>query len=342
MSDVSDFRSDTVTRPTPAMYEAMATAALGDDVFGDDPTVIQLQEKAAALLGKEAGLFVPTGTMGNQIAVRVHTQLGDELIVEESCHSFLYEQGGVAQISGVQARALPGTRGQMDLDGVRAAVRLDNEHFPISSLIIVENTHNGSGGSVLPADYVKAIRSIADESGMAVHLDGARLFNASAKSGDAPALLAADVDSVTFCLSKALSAPIGSVLLGTKDFIRKARRVRKVLGGGMRQVGILAAAGIVALDEMPQRLKADHTRATALYRGFNDLEAVTCEAPETNMVYIHASDHSAPEVAEALGVRDVLVAATGPHTLRFVTHKDVDDADVARAVAALGEVVAER
>lgn len=341
MNQVSDFRSDTVTRPTPSMYEAMATAPLGDDVFGDDPTVIKLQEEASALFGKEAGLFVPSGTMGNQIAVRVHTNLGDELIVEESCHTFLYEQGGVAQISGVQARTLKGVRGQMDLEEVRSSIRMDNEHFPVTSLIIVENTHNGSGGSVLPEGYVAAVRGIADENRMSVHLDGARIFNAVAQSGHSPAELAADAHSVTFCLSKALSAPIGSVLLGTHEFIRQARRVRKVLGGGMRQVGILAAAGLVALQEMPQKLSADHERAAALYRGFTALGQVTCEAPETNMIYVELEGFSAPDVAESLKEQGVLVAATGPQTLRFVTHKDIDDTDVARAIAALADVVVE-
>lgn len=334
----ADFRSDTVTRPSPSMYEAMAKAPLGDDVFRDDPTVIALQEKAASMFEKEAGLFVPSGTMGNQIAVRVHTQPGDELIIEQGCHTFVYEQGGVAQISGVQARPLPGSRGQMSISDIAAAVRLDDDHFPRTSLVILENTHNSSGGSVLPMDYVSAVREIADSNNMALHMDGARIFNAAAASGLTPGELAAGSDSVTFCLSKALSAPVGSILMGSEEFIREARRVRKVLGGGLRQVGILAAAGIVALDEMPQKLCDDHERASLLQRGLARIDGLSSEPPETNMVYVHLADSDGATAAGRLADVGILVAAVGPQTLRFVTHKDVDDADVERAVAAMADI----
>lgn len=331
---IADFRSDTVTRPTPDMYEAMTSAPLGDDVFADDPSVIALEEFAADLFGKEAGLFVPSGTMGNQIAVRVHTRQGDEIIVEQSSHTYIYEQGGAAQLSGVQPRPLAGDRGVMDLELVRSVIRPDNEHFPVTTLIILENTHNGSGGSILGLDYMKSIRGLADEHGLRVHLDGARLCNASAATGISLSDYASVADSVSCCLSKGLGAPVGTVVAGSSEFVREARRVRKVFGGGMRQAGVLAAPGLVALRDMRERLVEDHRRAAELARGFSECPGLSVVDPETNMVYVTCPGR-APTIADSLREHNVWTLALDADTLRFVTHKDLDDGDIRSATEAI-------
>lgn len=334
---VSDFRSDTVTRPTPAMYEAIASADLGDDVFADDPTVNALQEYAAELFGKEAALFVPSGTMGNQIACRVHARPGDEVLVEKTGHVFLFEQGGLAQLSGLQVNTLAGERGAMSLEDIRAGIRPDNEHFPRTRLIILENTHNMAGGAVLPLDYMRDVRGLADEAGLRVHLDGARIANASIASGVSLADMAECAHSVTCCLSKGLSAPVGTVLMGDAEFIAEGRRVRKVLGGGMRQGGVIAAAGLVALRDMRERLADDHRRAASLAAGLDALEGWDVVVPETNIVYVDVPGPAAA-AAEAFGEHDVATIALGPETLRFVTHKDIDDPDVERALTAAATI----
>jgi len=338
----ADFRSDTVTRPTPEMREAIARAEVGDDVFGDDPTVRRLEELAASTLRSEAALFVPSGTMGNQIAVRVHTRPGDEVILEASSHSYLFEAGGLAALSGVQARPLTGPGGAMDLEEMEAAIRTANVHHPRTTLICVENTHNFAGGTVLPLAWHRSVRALADRRGLRVHLDGARLFNAAVAAGVPARELAATADSTMFCLSKGLGAPVGSMLVGSRAFIDEARRARKLFGGGMRQVGIIAAPGIVALTRMCDRLVEDHRRARSLWEGLRGLRGLRLDAapPETNIVF---GDVEPPRTAAALAAevarRSVLVVATGPQRFRLVTHYDVDDAAVERALRAFGEAL---
>ena len=329
----ADFRSDTVTRPTPEMEEAMRRAELGDDVFADDPTVNELQRFAAELFGKQAALFCPSGTMANQIAIRVQTSPGDEVVLEEGSHTYLFEQGGMAALHGVQAHTLKGRNGVVPIEDLAAALRPDTEHFPVSRLIVIENTHNMAGGAVLPLEYLRAVRAFADEHGLRVHLDGARIANAEAATGIPLAEWAACADTVSCCLSKGLAAPIGTILLGDATTMRRARRARKVLGGGMRQAGVIAAAGIIALRDMRGRLKEDHARARRLAEGLAAKEGVRVAPPETNLVYVETRK-DAGKIAARLEEEGVRTVALGPHTLRFVTHKDVHDDDVQRALEA--------
>lgn len=333
-----DLRSDTVTKPTQAMRDAMATAEVGDDVYGEDPTVLRLEELAARMLGKEAGLFVVSGTMGNQVAIMTHTQRGDELITEAESHIFYYEVGDIAVLSGVQARQVPGKRGIMDPDDVKHAIRdASNIHFPRTSLIALENTHNRGGGKVWPIEYVREIAGTAREHGIAIHMDGARIFNASVASGIVPDVWASYADSVMFCLSKGLCAPIGSLLVGSREYIDKARKNRKRLGGGLRQAGIIAAAGIVALETMVDRLAEDHANAKLLATELAKLGygADPAEA-ETNMamVDIAASGRDAPAFVRAIKEKGVLCNAVTPTTVRLVTHHDVTNQQCYEAVQA--------
>ncbi len=322
-----DLRSDTVTKPTQAMRDAMAMAEVGDDVYREDPTVIRLEELAAKKLGKEAGLFVCSGTMGNQVAIMTHTQRGDELITEAESHIFYYEVGDIAMLSGVQARQVPGQRGIMDPEDVKHAIRdVDNIHFPRTSLIAIENTHNRGGGKIWPIEYVREISAMAHDRGIAVHMDGARIFNASIASGITPDVWASYADSVMFCLSKGLCAPVGSMLVGSKDFIERARKNRKRLGGGLRQVGILAAAGIVALETMVDRLGEDHANAKLLATELASIGYGSDPAEaETNMVMVdvRASGKDAPSFASSVREKGVLCNAVTPTTVRLVTHHDV-------------------
>jgi threonine aldolase len=293
LNSVVDLRSDTVTKPTLEMREAMARADVGDDVFGDDPTVNHLQEIAAARLGKQAALFVPSGTMGNLAAVLSHCARGDEVILGDLCHTSLYEAGGVAALGGVHPRTLANQPdGTLLLDAIEASIRTVDDHFPRSRLICLENTHNRCGGVALTAEYTRRVGDIAREHALGLHLDGARLFNAAAATGSSAAELAQAADSVTFCLSKALCAPVGSVLCGSAEFIRQARRVRKQLGGGMRQAGVIAAAGIVALEKMTDRLGEDHARARRLGEALRTIPGIVLESnpPPTNMVYVSLAD----------------------------------------------------
>jgi len=322
-----DFRSDTVTKPTQAMRDAMATAEVGDDVYREDPTVVRLEELGAKMLGKEAGLFVCSGTMGNQVAIMTHTQRGDELITEAESHIFYYEVGDIAMLSGVQAWQVPGKRGVMDPDDVKHAIRdSSNIHFPRTSLIAIENTHNRGGGKIWPIEYVREISAEAQERGIAVHMDGARIFNASIASGITPDVWASYADSVMFCLSKGLCAPVGSLLVGSRDYIERARKNRKRLGGGLRQVGILAAAGIVALETMVDRLAEDHANAKLLASELAGIGYGTDPSEaETNMamVNVSASGQDAPSFVAALEEKGVLCNANTPTTVRLVTHHDV-------------------
>lgn len=343
--EIVDLRSDTVTKPTPEMREAMAKAEVGDDVYGDDPTVNRLQEMAADMMGKEAGLFVPSGTMGNLTAILSHCQRGDEVIIGQLNHSFLYEAGGMSVLGGIssfQLRNQPD--GSLLISDVEAAIRPDDPHDPITRLVCLENTHNRCGGTVQTPEYTREISKFAHDHGLKVHLDGARIFNAAAALGIPARDLAAPVDSVTFCLSKGLSAPVGSVLCGTSDFIRLARRARKLLGGGMRQAGILAAAGIVALQKMTTRLAEDHTRARRLADGLRQNKCVELDAgtPATNMIFFNLAARtriSAPAAAAELLKQGILVSPTGERRFRLVTHYWIDDAGVDRTIAAFAKVL---
>jgi len=332
----ADFRSDTVTRPTPAMRAAMAAAVVGDDVLGDDPTVRELEREVADLLGKEAALFVPSGTQGNQIAAHLHAGPGEEVAVGASSHTYDWEMAGLAALSGLQARTLPEALGCLDLDAAAAALHPAGGHRPACRLLTTENTHNFHGGAVVPLDHLQALQTIARERGAKVHMDGARLWNACEATGIAPAEYAATADSVMTCLSKGLGAPIGSVLSGTSAFIERAHDVRKMLGGGMRQVGVLAAPALVALREQRAGLADDHARAQRLAEGFMEGRAVELPYgfPDTNIVFVTAVGREAQPIEAALAEAGVLAFATGPHTLRFVTHYDVDDEMVERAIAA--------
>jgi len=338
-----DLRSDTVTKPTPEMRRAMYEAEVGDDVYGEDPTVNRLQERAAEMLGKEAALFVPTGTQGNQVAILTHTRRGQEVIVEAEAHVYIYEVGGIAALSGCQVKPVPGVNGAMDPAAVEAAIRADNVHYPRTGLVCLENTHNRSGGCVLPPENVAAVAEVAHRHGIPVHLDGARIFNAAVALGRPVAELVAPVDSVMFCLSKGLAAPVGSLLVGSRDFIAEARRNRKLLGGGMRQAGVLAAAGLVALELMVDRLADDHANARRLAEGIANIPglAVNMETVQTNMVAVEITDPrwTAPALVQALRAEGVLCNDTGPRRIRLVTHKDVTAADVELALDAFARVV---
>jgi threonine aldolase len=341
---ISDFRSDTVTKPTPAMRRAMAEAEVGDDVIGVDPTVQRLEVLAAGIMGKEAGLFCPSGTMGNAIAVKAWTRELQEVIVEARSHIYNLESTQMTFISRVTPRPLPSRRGAMDPAEVERAVRKPNVHTPQTSLICAENTHNNWGGAVLPLDNLKGLRAVADRHGLKVHIDGARIFNASAASGVPVLEYARQADSVMFCLSKGLSAPIGSMLVGPRDFIDYGRRLRKVLGGGMRQVGVIAAAGLLALTEMVDRLADDHARARRLAEAIAALPGIAVDPAEveTNII-IFGFEHPRLDVAGLLGElgkRGIwALAAPSGAGIRMVTHKDVADADVDRAIAAFREIL---
>lgn len=341
---VVDLRSDTVTKPTAEMRRAMAEADVGDDVFGEDPTVARLERLAAERLGKEAGLFVTSGTQGNQVSLMAHTQRGDEIILDENSHIFNYEVASLAVLSAVQARTLRGRCGILDADEVRSAIRPPNIHYPKDTLICVENTVNRGGGAAYPIDTLRAIRRIATERGLAVHMDGARLFNAAVATGVPADEIAAQADSVTFCLSKALAAPVGSVVTGTRGFIDRARRARKMLGGGMRQAGIIAAAGIVALETMVDRLAEDHANAKRLAAGLAGLPGVGIDADgvQTNIVIfsLRRSDLDAPGLVLKLGEQGIKCFNIDHERARMVTHKDVDRAGIERALEALGTILA--
>ena len=341
--DFIDLRSDTVTLPTEEMRRAMAEAEVGDDVYGEDPTIQELESLAAKILGKEAALFVPSGTMGNQVSVMTHTQRGDEVIMEAESHVYYYEVGAMAVLSGVQACPVPCKRGVMDPDDVRRAIReRGNIHFPRTSLVVLENTHNRGGGKVLPLDNVKAISDIAHSNGLSVHMDGARIFNAQVASGIPASEYAKYADSVMFCLSKGLCAPVGSMVVGSKDFIDRARKNRKMLGGGMRQAGILAAAGIIALTKMVDRLQEDHDNAKLLAVKLQELGyGVNPEEVETNMVVVDVTPtgKDVHTVEKELKTRGVLANANSPKTLRLVTHYGITSDDAIKAVEVFADII---
>lgn len=339
-----DLRSDTVTKPTPEMRAAMASAEVGDDVYGEDPTVNRLEAVAAEIFEKEAALFVASGTMGNQIAVKVHTSPGQEVVVEERSHIFNYELGMAGVLSGVMLRSVRSGdgSGQLTWDEIEAACRSGNDHAAATALICLENTHNAGGGSVMDAARCRDICERAGELGICVHIDGARIFNAAAASGSSVSDLTRHADSVQFCLSKGLGAPVGSVLVGASRFINEARLWRKRLGGGMRQAGIVAAAGLLALEESPARLLEDHDKARLLAKGLAAHAglAIDPEKVVTNIAFFDTSGtgRTAEDICEALEGEGVLAGGSG-HSVRMVTHRDVSADDIRRTVAAVGRVL---
>lgn len=332
-----DLRSDTVTRPTPAMLDAMMRAPVGDDVFGDDPTVNALQEKLAIMFGMEAAIYCPSGTMTNQIAIRMHTQPQDEVICHKHSHVYLYEGGGMMYNSMVSACLLEGDRGRITAGQVRESINNPEDvHRPISRLVVLENTMNKGGGAIYLMDEIKSIRKVCDEYGLKLHLDGARLFNALVETGESPAQYGALFDSISICFSKGLGAPVGSVLLGTAEDIKRAKRIRKVLGGGMRQAGYLAAACIHALDHHVSRLKEDHARAREIGKTLADRPFVKEVFPvDTNIVIAELDGLSVPDFLKELASNDVHAVGFGGPLVRFVTHLDFDDAQLHRLVEVL-------
>ncbi len=339
MAQIVDLRSDTVTKPTSEMRRAMANAEVGDDVYGEDPTINRLQERSAQMLGKEAALFVPSGTMGNEIAVKVHTRPGDEVLIDEDAHIVKWELGAAALISNVQLHTLPNQRGIVPVEEYARRIHPGDDHTPPTRLICLENTHNAAGGVVLPLEYMREVWNLAQRHGVAVHLDGARIFNAAVALGVPASSLAECADSVMFCLSKGLACPVGSVLCGSEAFIEEARRIRKILGGAMRQAGILAAAGLVALDSMIERLAEDHARARRLAEAIAGMPgfSVDLQTVQTNMVYVQ-TEQPARRVVQQLETLGVLCLDVFPHTIRLVTHKDVGDEDITHAIDAFAKV----
>jgi threonine aldolase len=336
-----DLRSDTITQPTPAMRAAMADAEVGDDVFGDDPTVKRLEACVAEMLGKEAALFAPSGTMANQLAVRAHTESGDEILIDANAHIYYYEAGGPAALSGVSCRCLNGVRGIFTAADVEAALRPSDQHFPPTKLICLENTHNRGGGTIWPLERIREVADIARRQGLRMHLDGARLWNASVATGIAERDYAAHFDSVSVCFSKGLGAPIGSVLCGSRDFIQRARRFRKMFGGGMRQVGILAAGALYALEHQRSRLADDHANARALAQGLARLPGIELDPAtvQTNIVFFNVKKVQAKELVQRLDQAGVRMLALGPTSIRAVTNLMVTAEEIPRAVEIVGRVM---
>ena len=339
-----DLRSDTVTHPTEDMRKAMASAPVGDDVYGEDPTVNRLEALTADLLGKEAALFVSSGTMGNLSSVLSHCGRGDEMILGDQAHIYTSEQGGAAALGGVHPRPLPTSHdGTLDLDLVVASIRPDNEHYPRTRLLAIENTHNRSGGRCLPVEYMDAAGKTAHSHGLKLHVDGARLWNAAVALNVAPARLVQEADSVSVCLSKGLGAPVGSVVAGELDFIQRARRMRKILGGGTRQAGIIAAAGIVAITEMIERLADDHANARRLADGIAKLDGIVLdpESVQTDIVYfeLHRDDITPAQLSAGLKEHGVLLNPSGGNLLRAVTNLSVSSADIDRTIEAFSRVL---
>lgn len=333
----TDLRSDTVTRPTPAMLQAMFSAPVGDDVFGEDPTVSALEEKAAALFGLEAGLFCPSGTMTNQIAIKAHTEPLSEVICDYTAHIYQYEGGGIAANSGASVYLLHGERGKITADMVRSGIRPNNIHYPLTKLVTLENTSNKGGGSFYTLPEIAAIAAVCQENKLALHLDGARIFNALAAADEPSLPYGKYFDSISICLSKGLGTPVGSVLLGSNSFIQKARRIRKVFGGGMRQAGYLAAAGIYALDNHVTRLSEDHYKAKILAETLQSCSYVEHISPvDTNIVIFKLNNRITEQAfLKELAAQEVIALDFGPQTIRLVTHLDITDAMLEHTVKVL-------
>ncbi len=342
--NVIDLRSDTVSWPTPEMREAMAAAEVGDDVFGEDPTVNRLQEEAARRLGKEAGLFLTSGTMGNLVAVLTHCGRGDEVILGDKAHTFVYEVGGISALGGVVPHTVPvQPDGTLPLDAIAGAIRGENIHFPYTRLIALENTQGTVGGIPISKAYTDEVGALAKAHGLALHIDGARIFNAATALDCDPAELVAAADSVTFCLSKGLCAPVGSVLVGSREFIERARRMRKVLGGGMRQVGVLAGAGLIALEKMTLRLAEDHQNARLLAEGVAEIPQyeIDLSRVQTNMVFFSLREGAtltAPQVAQRLAAHNIRVMAMDDRRFRAVTHYWIRHEHIIQVLVALQKV----
>ncbi|NPV53099.1 MAG: low-specificity L-threonine aldolase [Firmicutes bacterium] len=338
--------SDTVTLPTDEMREAMKNAICGDDVAGEDPTVNRLEEMAAARMGKEAALFVASGTMGNLVAVMTHCDRGDEAILEAESHTYYYEVGGVSAIAGVTPRLVPGRRGIMDPDDVMRAIREPNIHYPRTRLICMENTHNRGGGTVTPVPVMEEICRIARDHSLATHLDGARIFNAAIALSVDPREIAGPFDSVMFCLSKGLSAPVGSLICGSREFIARARKNRKMLGGGMRQAGVIAAAGIVALEKMVDRLRVDHENARLLAEGLSTIDGlrVDLESVQTNMVYVDVSDlgFDTDGFIRELARHGVRASGRPPYHVRMVTHRHISRENILETLDIIRKIAIKR
>ncbi len=339
-----DLRSDTVTKPTPSMWRAMSEAEVGDDVYGEDPTVNRLQAMAADRFEKEAALFIPSGTMGNLVALLVHCRRGDEAILGDRSHTYLYEAGGASALGGIHTFILPNQRdGKIALEQLQAAIRPDDPHFPRSRLICLENTHNRCGGSVLGRDYIDAVAELAHQNGLSLHMDGARIFNAAVALGLSVAELTRQVDTLTFCLSKGLCAPVGSILIGDQGFIEEALRIRKQLGGGMRQAGILAAAGIVALEEMVERLADDHVRAQDLASFLSGIPGIRLdwEQPASNMVFFYLDDEAAltrDDLVSTLAEYKIMISKSAEGRVRLVLHYWVNDEALKQIKQAFKEI----
>ncbi len=340
-----DLRSDTVTQPTPAMRDAMAQADVGDDVYGEDPTINKLQDLAANMLGKEAGLFVASGTMGNLAAILAHCNRGDEIILGNQSHIFLNTAGGISALGGIHPYTIPNQPdGTLPLEDIQAAFRPDNAHMPITRLVTLENTHNRCDGAALTVEYSQAVGDLVHENNLIFHLDGARIFNAAAALDVDVKDLVAPADSVTFCLSKGLCAPVGSVICGSSDFIYRAHRIRKQLGGGMRQAGILAAAGIVGLEQILPRLREDHKRAKDLATGLSCIPGIILKTkePSSNIIYISLNENlsiKGTELAQILKQAGVLVGRAGPQKFRLVTHYWIDDRAVETTIRTFKEIL---
>jgi len=339
-----DLRSDTVTLPTPAMREAVYRAELGDDVFGEDPTTNRLEEMSAERMGKEAALLVASGTMGNLVCTLTHCRRGEEVILGDRSHTFLYEAGGMSTLGGIHPHTIRNQPdGTMRLEDIEGAIRGNNVHFPRTRLICLENTHNRCYGSALTSEYIDSVAALAKEHGLSIHLDGARIFNAAIALGVDVKELTANVDSLIFCLSKGLSAPVGSVVCGSSEFIAEARRARKVLGGGMRQAGVIAAAGITALQEMVDRLAEDHENARRLAEGIAGIGGLSIELAkvQTNIIYFELDEGrmTPMELVTELNKKEVKLLAVGPRRLRVVTHYGISAEDIDLTVKALSEVM---
>lgn len=336
-----DLRSDTITMPTEAMRKAMAEAEVGDDVYGEDPSINRLEELSAEMMGKEAAMFVPSGTMGNQIAVLTHTRPGTEIILEADSHIYYYESAAASVFAGVQPRPLQGKRGSMPASLVEWAIRQDDIHLPPTSLICLENTHNRAGGTVVPLADMQAVFDVARRHNIPVHLDGARIFNASIAAGVPVKDFTACTTSIQFCLSKGLGAPVGSIIAGPSDFISEARRWRKRLGGGMRQAGVIAAAGIVALETMVERLAEDHANARLLAEGLAGLKGIEFNPDDvdTNIVIVKPTTMSIGQLGEELEKRGILTVVIEPDRVRFTTNKEVTSSDIEKTIMAVKEIL---
>jgi threonine aldolase len=334
MQRILDFRSDTVTLPTPAMRQAMAAAEVGDDVFGDDPTVKRLEARTAEIMGKEAALFVVSGTMSNQVALRAHTQPGDEVLLDANSHMYYYEAGGPAALSGVMCRCLPGKRGIFTEANIEEVLRPADVHFAPTRLVCVENTHNRGGGSIWPLESINQVASTAQKHGLKLHMDGARIWNAAIATSIAEKEYAAHFDSVSVCFSKGLGAPVGSALAGSSEFIQRARRVRKLFGGGMRQAGIIAAGALHALENHRARLAEDHANARRMAKALSEVAGIELDLSllQTNLLWFRVTGMSAAAFCARLKEAGVLMLALGPDTVRAVTHLNVDAQAVDEAV----------